>query len=107
MGPTFREADRGSTVQVVVGVTFCVELSENPTTGYRWSQPDLDGTRLAALSDAFAPTAGSGAGGGGTRRFFFIVKSAGKTTMHFAYRRPWQAGAEPAERFDVTVIGSH
>jgi inhibitor of cysteine peptidase len=103
---TFSAPDRGKTEDVAVGTKFCVELSENPTTGHRWSQPELDGTSVVPESDEFAPAAGAGVGGGGTRRFTFLMSSSGKTTIRLAYRRSWDTSGEPSQRFDITLVGS-
>lgn len=103
--PVFREHDSGRTVDEKVGGRFCVELAENGTTGYTWSRPEFKGTVLALESDDTVPPASSAVGAGGLRRFVFQVRSAGRTQVRLAYRRPWEADS-PASRFELTVVGS-
>ncbi|PYM64098.1 MAG: hypothetical protein DMD79_07085, partial [Candidatus Rokuibacteriota bacterium] len=56
---------------IAVGTRLCIELQENPTTGYRWGQLDFDKERLGLESDAYTPAGGTGVGGGGSHRFVF------------------------------------
>jgi inhibitor of cysteine peptidase len=103
--PVFHEQDNGRTVDEKVGGRFCVELAENGTTGYTWSRPEFDGALLALESDETVPPSSSAPGAGGLRRFVFQVRSAGRTQVRLAYRRPWEADS-PAARFELTVVGS-
>jgi predicted secreted protein len=103
---TFRESDRGKTVSIAVGTRLCIELQENPTTGYGWGQLDFDKERLGLESDAYTPAGGTGVGGGGSHRFVFRAKARGATTIRFEYTRPWDHDAAPVRRFELTVVVS-
>jgi inhibitor of cysteine peptidase len=104
--PRFTQHDNGSAVEVPAGTSFSVELPENPTTGHRWGDPELDGTSVTVGSDDFEPASSEGAGAGGVRRFTFHVKSPGKTTLRLAYGRSWETGKDAARRFELTVAGT-
>ena len=104
--PVFREQDNGRTVNSAVGGRFCVELVENGTTGYVWSRPEFDEKVLALESDESVPAASGAVGAGGVRRFVFLTKAAGRASVRLANRRPWEADAVPAARFELTVVGS-
>jgi inhibitor of cysteine peptidase len=104
--PVFREADNGRTVNEEIGGRFCVELVENGTTGYTWSRPEFDETRLLLESDESVPAPGGAIGAGGVRRFVFQTKAAGLATVRLAYRRPWETDTAPAARFELTIVGS-
>jgi inhibitor of cysteine peptidase len=104
MEPTLRESDSGRTVPV--GTRFSIELEENPTTGYTWSQPQLEGGSLTLESDETIPFPGAGIGGGGVRRFAFSAKSSGRTTIRLVYRRSWEGDASAAARYEITVVAT-
>jgi inhibitor of cysteine peptidase len=93
-------------VSLTVGTRFSIELEENPTTGYKWSTPEFDQRSLALEADDYTPARGAALGGGGTRKFGFLVKSAGRTTIHLAYMRPWEKDAAPEAVFELTIVGT-
>ena len=86
--------------EVVVGDTLRLELTENPTTGYRWRMPDV-GPALRILEDSYeAPT--GGAGSGGVRRWTLVADKAGTILLQLELKRSWQP--DPAQTFAVTVV---
>jgi inhibitor of cysteine peptidase len=103
---TYRERDRGRTASFTVGTRFFIELKENPTTGYKWSAPEFDERSLTLEVDNYTPAGGAAIGGGGIRKFGFLVKSASRTTIHLAYRRPWEKDAAPDAVFELTIVGT-
>jgi inhibitor of cysteine peptidase len=105
MPRTFKEQDNGTTADLPIDSSFAVELSENPTTGHRWSDPEIDGGSVVTDSDDFEPASSGAAGAGGVRRFGFRVKSAGRTVIRLAYKRKWEAANDAARRFDITITG--
>ena len=106
MEAIFREQDNGRTVEVPVGEQFSLELNENPTTGFRWSQPQIDGNGVALQSDNLIPTAAAGVGSGGVRRFVFDVTSATTATVRLVHQRSWQADRSVAAPFELTIRGT-
>jgi inhibitor of cysteine peptidase len=86
--------------EISIGDTLKIELSENPTTGYRWRMPDV-GPALRVLDDSYeAPT--GGAGGGGVRRWTLAADKAGVVPLRLELKRSWQP--DPAQTFAVTVV---
>ena len=102
---TYHEKDRGRTVTLPVGTRFSIALKENPTTGYRWSEPEFDKSCLVLDGDEYVPDAGARIGGGGVRTFGFTVVSPGRTVVRLAYRRSWEATTAQESGFEITVIG--
>jgi len=83
-----------------VGDSFRVQLSENPTTGYRWQLRSDGAPTLRLVRDSFeAP--GSPPGSGGMRYWIFAAASAGSVALNIELRRSWQPQA--ISTFDVTV----
>src|ERR1700692_3571718 len=68
---SFRAKDNGKTVEIPVGARFCIELEENPTTGYKWSVPAFDEKCLVLKSDQYPPSKGTGIGRVGILKFGF------------------------------------
>jgi inhibitor of cysteine peptidase len=86
--------------EVAAGDTMKLELSENPTTGYRWRIPDV-GPGLRILDDSFeAPTGGPGSGG--VRRWTLAADKAGTIPLRLELKRGWQP--DPAQTFTVTFV---
>jgi inhibitor of cysteine peptidase len=86
--------------EVAVGDTLRLELSENPTTGYRWRMPDV-GPALRILDDSYeAPTGGPGSGG--RRRWTLAAEKAGAIPLRVELKRGWQP--DPAQTFTVTLV---
>jgi inhibitor of cysteine peptidase len=102
---TLTEEDSGKPIKVPVGALVHLRLRENPTTGYRWSLPDLKSELLALESDEYEPAPGSGIGGGGIRHFVFRAKTAGKVELQMKMKRPWEGDDRAAEIFklDLTI----
>ena len=91
----------GKTVRAAVGDGLVLQLSERPTTGYRWQFEDMpDG--LKVLGDDFA-LAGSAPGAGGQRSLRLNAAEAGRYVLAASLRRGGEAGSEPKARFAVTV----
>jgi inhibitor of cysteine peptidase len=87
-------------VEVAIGDTLKLELSENPTTGYRWRVADVDPV-LRVLDDSYeAPTGGPGKGG--VRRWTLVVDKAGTIPLRLELKRSWQP--DPAQIFTVTLV---
>lgn len=108
MAPTviFHTGDNGRTVDVMAGQCLAVVLEENPTTGYRWSDPEFDAQCLTLDSDDFAraPVAGAVMGVGGTRTFLFKTGGNCRTTLHTELKRSWDRGVAPAATFTLTPV---
>lgn len=99
--------DRGRAVSIRVAQEFVVRLASNPTTGYRWvARGSLDGV-IDRVGDAVfvQDPSGGRVGVGGVELWQFRGVRTGKTTLSFAYRRPWEDPSAPAEtiQYRITV----
>jgi predicted secreted protein len=101
---TLHQSDSGRTLRVGIGTKFRLDLDENRTTGYSWSQPEFDAAILSLESDDVVPA--PGVGGAGSRRFTWLVNAAGRTTVSLAYKRAWEQNAAASSRFDVTIASA-
>jgi predicted secreted protein len=101
---TFEQSDHGKTIEVPLNARCTINLKENATTGYKWTQPVFDEHCLTWESEGFTLPGDAGAGGGGIRRFVFFAKAEGKTSIHLEYRRPWEKNALPVSAFDLLVV---
>jgi inhibitor of cysteine peptidase len=83
-----------------------VRLSENPSTGHRWTQPEESRSGWTAIlrqvDDTFE-SAGTVPGKSGTRILRFEAIGAGDADLLLQYRRSWDKDAEPARRFRLHV----
>jgi len=99
----FDEKDNGASVQVRREAKITIELSENPTTGYRWTISSIDEAFLVPEGDAFAPPDQKTPGAGGLRRFFFHAKSAGSTALTLINKRAWQRDDQAVGTFKLAI----
>jgi predicted secreted protein len=96
------ESANGGTVELTVGETLEIRLTENRTAGYRW-QIEARAEPIGSLeSDAYEAAAGP-PGRGGTRVLSFKAERPGDGEIRLAYRRPWEEGAPPARTFALRV----
>jgi inhibitor of cysteine peptidase len=86
--------------EVAVGDSLKLELPENPTTGYRWSLPEV-GPTLRILEDSYNSSTG-GPGGGGVRQWTLAAEKAGAVSLQLELKRSWQP--QPAQTFALTVV---
>ena len=87
-------------VEVAVGDTMTLELSENATTGYRWRMAEV-GPSLRILEETFKASTGA-AGSGGVRHWTLVAENAGAVAMQVELKRSWQP--EPARTFALTLL---
>jgi predicted secreted protein len=85
--------------------TFTVELAGNPTTGYSWTWTASPEGAVREISSDYRRDSGAEGrvGAGGTFVFTFEKLLPGAVTLSFAYARPWEQGAAPAETAEFTV----
>ncbi len=94
------QTQSGICVSAVPEDVIVIRLAEHPTTGYRWQVENATG--LVLTGDDFTVSS-STPGTGGERAFRFAVQQSGTARIALSLRRPWEAGAAPAARFEVTV----
>jgi inhibitor of cysteine peptidase len=95
----------GEKITVVTGKRFAVDLAANPTTGYSWQLSADPGGAVRLVDQDYTATGPQQPGSGGMQRFTFEGAAAGSASLEFAYVRPWEKGAAPAQTaaFPVTV----
>ena len=98
----------GSETALAIGELFIVTLDSNKTTGYSWNLSAISNTSvIAKAGDAEyinpTPTDPLITGQGGQEVWTFEALAAGTATISMKYIRPWEAEAEPAETFEITV----
>ncbi len=94
-------ADSGKEVSLGVGDDLQVDLSENPTTGYRWRFEAAPAATLQTVRDSFQP--GKRPGEEGLHQWFLHALSAGSATIQGWYQRSWAPDDPPARTFSVRV----
>ncbi len=106
-GATVVTEQTGGDTSLKVGGVLEVRLEANHTTGYSWVQTPAANpvlTRLGAAAYEQEP-AGGKAGVGGVEVWKFKAIKAGKQSLRFEYRRPWEKNTSAAKTvtFSVTV----
>jgi predicted secreted protein len=106
-GVTVVDEKTAGDVSLKVGGRLEVHLEANHTTGYLWVQVPVEKPVLQKLGKAVYhqnPSDGK-VGVGGMEVWKYKAVRAGKQSLRFEYRRPWEktASAAKALSFDVTV----
>ena len=91
-------------IMLSMGLVFLAsELSENPTTGYRWEIKTLNANVIAFKDSNFSTDLGTGVGGGGTRTFNFNIRSSGTSKISLRLRREWELENLMIDQFEVLI----
>jgi inhibitor of cysteine peptidase len=90
----------GGTIEVELGLSFELQLPENPTTGYRWHFLSSGEPVVQAEEQPFQ-IADEHIGAGGLRRWVFRAAQAGSTLIELENRRVWEKQA--MAKFSVGV----
>lgn len=85
------------------GESKALELAENPSTGYSWriDRNASHGLDRVAITDEGHEPGPNLPGAPGTHRWRIRALKPGRTTIEFAYQRPWEPA--PAERRRVLI----
>lgn len=97
-------ADSGATVKLETGQTLKIALDANRSTGFSWK---LDAPVPALLEQSGEPVyevASDRVGAPGTETWTFIARSPGEANLTMVYGRPFEADAERAGQFEITVL---
>jgi predicted secreted protein len=94
------QSRNNGTADLSVGDSLRVQLSENPTTGYRWHLQS-DGAPALRLVEDSMESPGSRPGAAGTRYWMFTAVAAGSVALRIELRRSWQP--ESIGTFEVKV----
>lgn len=98
---TLSNADNGKTIQIKPGQTITLQLTENPTTGYRWSIVPFNDQLLNLTDDRFELPNASAMGSGGQRILTFKANRAGQVNLTLNQKREWEDSA--VDSFNVTI----
>jgi inhibitor of cysteine peptidase len=96
------ESHNGQSISMPVGEIVEIHLSDNPTTGYRWSPADL-GDAVLSLQDSGFHQTNSAVGSGGNASWTFRAKAAGHAQLKFKRWRPWEGDSSIVDRFSLSV----
>jgi len=94
------EESNGSGIDLSIGETLELCLSENRTTGYKWVLESTSGV-CALLKDSFLP--GHAPGEPGKHCWQFRAERAGSGAIELSYRRTWSAEKAAARAFKITL----
>ncbi|NJR65542.1 MAG: protease inhibitor I42 family protein [Leptolyngbyaceae cyanobacterium CRU_2_3] len=97
------QADSGRTIQVNSGDIFSVRLTENPTTGYRWTIQSMNDEILELQNSEYAAPANIGIGSGSQRIFTFRAHAAGTADLQLKEWRGWEGDRSITHQFNLTV----
>ena len=97
------ENDNGRTVQVHLGESLQLRLSENATAGYRWEIDRNEGGALEFLGTQPYYTAGN-VGSGGEVVFIFQSRKAGIGDIELKHWRQWEGEDSVTVRFRVRIL---
>jgi inhibitor of cysteine peptidase len=98
---TLSNADNGKTITLKPGQTLTLQLTENPTTGYRWSIVPFNDQLLKLSDDRFDLPNASGMGSGGQRILTFKATRTGQVNLTLNQKREWEDSA--LESFNLTL----
>jgi len=94
------ENSNGDQIKVATGETLELCLSENRTTGYKWTL-ESSGDVCALVNDKFQP--GQATGKPGNHCWRFRAERAGSSSIELSYRRAWGEEKIPARIFKLTL----
>ncbi len=97
---TLTEQDRGHTIQVDTDSVVTLRLTENPTTGYRWTLETAP--ELEQIGDRFE-AGGPAIGAGGVRVFEFRATRVGRHELRLKNWREWEGENSVIDRFDAKI----
>lgn len=93
-----------ATIQLQVGQKMLITLPGNATTGFHWEL--LPGSEPVLVQEGKTDYRAEGEtpGRGGNFRFLFRGAAPGTTSVQLVYRRAFEPGVPPAQRFEVGVV---
>ena len=76
-------------VNIDLGNSLEVLLTENPSTGHSWSVDELMLTKVTLVSTQYSPASPVIPGSGGSRSFVFKAKTIGAQNIPILYKQPF------------------
>jgi len=96
------EADAGQHRSATIGEEIRVRLAENPSTGFRWTEPEYDQDVLEYLGSTYEPSS-TRPGAAASRALRFRAVASGETPIRSASVRPTVPDSPGSNRFEVTI----
>jgi len=96
----------GRQVELHVGETLKISLSENASTGFQWITPPESVhafEKILREGEAVAEGEKGPPGKPGVRHFYFEAFEPGTVELELQYRRPWETAKPPARKFKLRV----
>lgn len=100
------DADDGRIVEGRAGDIVMLHLSENASTGYRWTVDAHDADLVALTTDAREPATGASdaaVGSAGLAIFRAQILRPGSSRLVLLYRRPWEPATAAMRSFALTI----
>ena len=98
------ESSNGKQIDLPVGETLEVSISENKTTGFQWVFDKSAKEMLSLVKEEVEP--GGKIGEPGTHLWLFRAEQAGSERIELSYRRPWEEKEKPQRTFILSVRAS-
>jgi inhibitor of cysteine peptidase len=95
------DSDDNSHLCLYVGDRLTLKLASNPTTGYRWGEPEV--RHLEVISADSEPGSSERVGSPGFQIFSLKATEAGESTLTLSYVRPFEKDQPPAKTFLLFV----
>lgn len=97
----YNNSANNSTVSVIQGASFMIELPENPTTGYQWNVTVTEGLTIA--NDEYVCDNPGIAGAGGIHNWNITASGEGAHQFKAVYMRSWEPLTGSEEMFVLNV----
>lgn len=102
-GQIVTEADNGTSINIINGENFTLQLRENPSTGYSWQLNVSEGLNI--LSDNYTQDEASEdmVGVGGNHTWLIEALSEGSQQVNGIYKQEWMNTTGTEDNFTLTV----
>jgi inhibitor of cysteine peptidase len=97
-------SDDGAPHEVGVGQTVVIQLTESPSTGYRWTLETSNPNTVEVVDTRWEPSRKAQTGGAGRRVFRIVVRGTGLITLALKLWREWQGEGSVLERRQFTLV---
>ena len=96
------ESQNGRDIELRLGETVAVRLSENPTAGFRWKLDSSGAPVCTLVENDYQPSA-SAPGAGGIHRWQFQAAQVGEGRIELSSRRSWEGQGQAARTFTLRI----
>jgi inhibitor of cysteine peptidase len=96
------KAEAGQRHRVAIGEEITIRLAENPSTGFRWTEPEYDPDVLEYLGSEFE-AGGTRPGAAGTEVIRLRAAAPGESSIRIRNVRPTVPGSPGESQFELTI----